>query len=74
MRRQLVAVADVTAQALGIRLSQGELAADTEAAGIFALLDSLLDGCMFAWAVRDPGGLVTDFRIDHVSDGFRART
>jgi len=71
VRRQLVAVADVTAQALGIRLSQGELAADTEAAGIFALLDSLLDGCMFARAVRDPGGLVTDFRIDHVSDGFR---
>ena len=71
VRRQLVAVADVTAQALGIRLSQGELAADTEAAGIFALLDSLLDGCVFARAVRDPGGLVTDFRIDHVSDGFR---
>ena len=71
VRRQLVAVADVTAQALGIRLSQGELAAGTEAAGILALLDSLLDGCMFARAVRDPGGLVTDFRIDHVSDGFR---
>jgi PAS domain-containing protein len=71
VRRQLVAVADVTAQALGIRLSQGELAAGAEAAGILALLDSLLDGCMFARAVRDPGGLVTDFRIDHVSDGFR---
>src|SRR5262249_37680840 len=65
---------DVTAQALGIRLSQGELAAGTEAAGILALLDSLLDGCMFARAVRDPGGLVTDFRVDHVSDGFRDPT
>src|SRR5215470_11837036 len=71
VRRQLVAVADVTAQALGIRLSQGELAAGTEAAGILALLDSLLDGYMFARAVRDPGGLVTDFRVDHVSCGFR---
>jgi PAS domain-containing protein len=71
MRRQLVAVADVTAQALGIRLSQGELADGTEAAGILVLLDSLLDGCMFARAVRDHGGLVTDFRIDHVSDRFR---
>jgi len=71
VRRQLVAVADVTAQALGIRLSQGELAGGTEAAGVLALLDSLLDGCMFAPAVRDPGGLVIDFRIDHVSDGFR---
>ncbi len=71
VRRQLVAVADVTAQALGIRLSEGELAASAEAAGILALLDGLLDGCLFARGVRDPGGLVTDFRIDHVSDGFR---
>jgi serine phosphatase RsbU (regulator of sigma subunit)/PAS domain-containing protein len=71
VRRQLVAVADVTAQALGIRLSQDELAAGSEAAGILALLDSLLDGCMFARAVRDHGGLIADFRIDHVSDGFR---
>jgi PAS domain-containing protein len=71
VRRQLVAVADVAAQALGIRLSQGELAAGHEIAGILALLDSLLDGWMFARAVRDPGALVTDFRIDHVSDGFR---
>src|SRR5215471_8587327 len=71
VRRQLVAVADVAAQALGIRLSQGELAAGTEAAGILALLDSLLDGCMFARAARDPSGRVTDFRVDHVSDGFR---
>jgi PAS domain-containing protein len=71
VRRQLVAVADVAAQALGIRLSQGELAAGHEAAGILALLDSLLDGCMFARAVREATGLVTDFRIDHVSDGFR---
>ena len=71
LRRQLAAVADVAAQALGIRLSQGELTAGHEAAGILGLLDSLLDGCMFARAVRDPGGQVTDFRIDHVSEGFR---
>jgi serine phosphatase RsbU (regulator of sigma subunit)/PAS domain-containing protein len=70
VRRQLVAVADVAAQALGIRLAQGELAVGDEAAGILALLDSLLDGCMFARAVRDPGGHVIDFRVDHVSDGF----
>ena len=71
VRRQLAAVCDVAAQALGVRLSQGELAADHEAAGILALLDGLLDGCVFARAVRDPGGCVIDFRIDHVSDGFR---
>src|SRR5262249_59431506 len=55
----------------GSRLSEGELAAGQETAGILSLLDSLLDGCVFARAVRDPGGQVTDFRIDHVSDGFR---
>ncbi|HET7246248.1 MAG TPA: SpoIIE family protein phosphatase [Streptosporangiaceae bacterium] len=69
--RQLISIADVAAQALGIRLSQGALHADHEAAGVLALLDSLLDGCVFARAVRDAEGGVTDFRVDHVSDGFR---
>jgi PAS domain-containing protein len=71
LRRQLTGVADVAAQALGIRLSAGDLPADHRAAGVLALLDSLLDGCVFARAVRDPAGRVTDFRVDHVSDGFR---
>jgi serine phosphatase RsbU (regulator of sigma subunit)/PAS domain-containing protein len=71
LRRQLASVADVAAQALGIRLSQGALPADHEAAGVLALLDGLLDGYVFARAVRDPGGQVTDFRVDHASDGFR---
>jgi serine phosphatase RsbU (regulator of sigma subunit)/PAS domain-containing protein len=71
LRRQLTSIADVAAQALGIRLSQGALPADHEAAGVLALLDSLLDGCVFARAVRDAEGRVTDFRVDHVSDGFR---
>jgi len=71
LRRQLAAVADVAAQALGIRLSQGELPTGHQAAGALALLDSLLDGCVFARAVRDPDGRVTDFRVEHASDGFR---
>jgi len=71
LRRQLTAVADVAAQALGIRLSQGELPGGHQAAGIFALLDSLLDGYLFARAVRDQAGRVADFRVDHASDGFR---
>ena len=71
LRRQLTSVADVAAQALGIRLSQGDLPADYEAAGVLALLGNLFDECVFARALRDPGGRVTDFRVDHVSDGFR---
>jgi serine phosphatase RsbU (regulator of sigma subunit)/PAS domain-containing protein len=70
LRRQLAAVADIAAQALGIRLSQGELPTGHQAAGALALLDSLLDGCVFARAVRDPDGRVTDFRVEHASDGF----
>jgi PAS domain-containing protein len=70
LRRQLTAVADVAAQALGVRLSQGELPGGQQAAGVFALLDSLLDGYLFARAVRDSGGRVSDFRVDHASDGF----
>ncbi len=71
LRRQLTAVADIAAQALGIRLSRGELPTGHQAAGALALLDSLLDGCVFARAVRDPDGRVTDFRVEHASDGFR---
>jgi PAS domain-containing protein len=71
LRRQLASVADVAAQALGIRLSQGALPPDHEAAGMLALLDGLLDGYVFARAMRDPDGRVTDFRVDHASDGFR---
>src|SRR5690348_9091067 len=71
LRRQLTSVADVAAQALGIRLTQEGLPGDHEATAVLALLDCLLDGCVFARAVRDPDGLVTDFRVDHVSDGFR---
>jgi PAS domain-containing protein len=71
LRRQLTAVADIAAQALGIRLSQGELPTGHQAAGALALLDSLLDGCVFARAVREPDGRVTDFRVEHASDGFR---
>src|SRR4029077_5838929 len=41
LRRHLTSVADVAAQALGIRLSQGSLPADHEAAGVLALLDGL---------------------------------
>jgi PAS domain-containing protein len=70
LRRQLTAVADVAAQALGVRLSVGELPGGQQAAGVFALLDSLLDGYLFARAVRDSAGRVTDFRVDHASDGF----
>ena len=46
-------------------------AARHRASWVFGLMDGLLEAFLFAHAVRDPGGEVTDFRIEHVSAGFR---
>ena len=71
LRRQLTALADLSAQALGARLPGGRLAADHRASWVLGLLDGLLGSVLFAQAVRDDHGQVTDFRIGHVSAGFR---
>jgi serine phosphatase RsbU (regulator of sigma subunit)/PAS domain-containing protein len=71
LRRQLTALADLCAQALGARLPHDNLAANHRAAWIFGLLDGLLDSVLFAHAMRDDAGCVIDFGIDYVSGGFR---
>jgi serine phosphatase RsbU (regulator of sigma subunit) len=70
MRRQLIALAEVCAQTLGVRLERGDPAADHRAAWAFGFLDSLPGSALFAQAVRDDGRQVTDFRICYLSDGF----
>jgi serine phosphatase RsbU (regulator of sigma subunit) len=70
LRRQLAALAEVCAQALGTRLAHGELAADQRASWALALLDSLPGSAMFATAVRDDQSHVADFVIRYLSDGF----
>ena len=69
LRRQLSALADVCAQAVGTRLRTGELAADQRASWAFSLLDGLLGSAMYAKAVRT-GSQVTDFLISYLSEGF----
>src|ERR1019366_6024814 len=69
LRRQLTALAEVSAQALGTRLTDGDLAHD-RAPWILGLLDGLLESAMFARRIGDDGHLV-DFLICHLSDGFR---
>ncbi|HTV99948.1 MAG TPA: SpoIIE family protein phosphatase [Streptosporangiaceae bacterium] len=71
LRRQLAALADLAANALGARLADGDQAARHRASWVFGLLDGLLDGFMFGRAVTGDDGELTDFRIDHVSPGFR---
>ena len=52
LRRQLGALAEVCAQAVGTRLRTGVLAADQRASWAFSLLDGLLGSAMYATAVR----------------------
>jgi serine phosphatase RsbU (regulator of sigma subunit) len=70
LRRQIIALTDVCAQALGTRLPSGDLAADHRASWAFGLLDSLLGSAMFATAIRDGAGMITDFRLSYLSRDF----
>lgn len=84
LRRQLTALADLAAHALGAELPRGAggsagappragggQAARHRASWVFGLMDGLLEAYLFAHAVRDDEGGVADFRIDHASAGFR---
>jgi serine phosphatase RsbU (regulator of sigma subunit)/PAS domain-containing protein len=70
MRRQLTAVAQVCAQALGTRLAHGDLAADQRASWALGLLDNLPGSALFATAIRDDDAQVSDFRVRYLSEGF----
>jgi serine phosphatase RsbU (regulator of sigma subunit) len=71
LRRQLEALADLAAHALSAQLPGPGQPARYRGAWAFGLMDGLLEGSLFAHAVRDDCREVTDFRIEHVSDGFR---
>jgi serine phosphatase RsbU (regulator of sigma subunit)/PAS domain-containing protein len=71
LRRQLAALADLAAQTLSTQRPGSDLAARHRASWVFGLMDGLLDGFLFAHPARNDAGEVTDFRIEHVSDGFR---
>jgi serine phosphatase RsbU (regulator of sigma subunit) len=70
LRRHLRSLADLCAQALGVRLADGSLAPDDRAAQAFGLLDSLLGSALYARAVRDGAGQVSDFQVSYLSAGF----
>jgi serine phosphatase RsbU (regulator of sigma subunit)/PAS domain-containing protein len=71
LRRQVDALARLAAHALGARSSGTELAADHREAWVLGLLDGLTESALFGSAIRDASGAVSDFRIVHVSRGFR---
>jgi serine phosphatase RsbU (regulator of sigma subunit)/PAS domain-containing protein len=70
LRRQLAALADLAAHELAARLPAGGQPPRHRASWL-GLIDGLVEGFLFARAERDDTGEVTDFRIDHVSPGFR---
>ncbi len=71
VRQQLSALAAGCARVVGARLAHGNLVAAHPKAAVFALLDDLADSVVAVRAIRDDGGQVTDFGIEHVSPGFR---
>jgi len=70
LRRLLASLAEVSAQALGVRVRRGGFAADRRASWAFGLLDSLPGSALFASAVKDDYGSVADLQIRYLSDEF----
>ena len=70
-RQHLLALAAGCARILGTRLSIGDLAAAQPEAALLTLLDDLAESVLVLRAIRDSGGQVADFSIEHVSPGYR---
>jgi len=68
--RQVRALAELTVQALGLRRDNGQVA-DHRASWVLGLLDGLHESVLFAHAMHEQEGEPADFRILHVSPGFR---
>src|SRR5580658_3701641 len=68
---RLSALAAGCARAISARLAHGSLAAAQPKAAVYTLLDDLADSVLVVQAIRDDGGQVADFGIEHVSPGFR---
>ncbi|HEY3906459.1 MAG TPA: SpoIIE family protein phosphatase [Streptosporangiaceae bacterium] len=71
LRRQVEALAGLAAHALVARSSDSELAVDHREEWVLGVLDGLAESVLFGAAIRDAAGAVNDFRIVHVSQGFR---
>jgi serine phosphatase RsbU (regulator of sigma subunit) len=66
----VTALAAGVARVLGARLAHGELTAAQPRQALFELLDQVAGSALVVRAVRDAGGAVTDFAIDHLSPGY----
>jgi serine phosphatase RsbU (regulator of sigma subunit) len=71
LRQHLSALADGCARVIAARLAHGDLSAAQPRQAVYTLLDDLAESVLVARAVRDDGGGLSDFSIEHVSPGFR---
>ena len=70
-RQRLSAIAAGCARVLGSRLERGDLAAVPPKAILYSLLDELAEAALVLRAIPDADGHIIDFRIEHVSPGYR---
>jgi hypothetical protein len=70
VRQHLSAVAAGCARVLSSRLAQGDLAAVQPRTVLYSLLDDLAEAVLALRAIRDAGGRVIDFGIEHVGPGY----
>jgi len=71
VRQRLSSLAAGSARVIGTRLAHGDLAAAQPKAAVYALLDSLAESVLVVRAIRDDGGQLADFSIEHISPAFR---
>lgn len=71
LSRQLTALADLCARALGAGSTAGRPAPGDGFRWLHGLLDGLVESALFAYPVRGDDGTVTDFLIGHLTEDFR---
>ena len=71
VRQHLSSLAAGCARVIAARLAHGDLAAAQPKEAVYTLLDGLAESVLVVRAIRDEGGQLTDFSIEHVSPAFR---
>ena len=69
-RQQLSSLAAGCARVIAARLAHGDLAVAHPKGAVYSLLDDLAESVLVIRALRDAGGGLTDFSVEHVSPAF----
>ena len=69
-RQHLSSLAAGCARVIAARLAHGDLTAAHPKEAVYTLLDGLAESVLVVRAIRDAGGELTDFGVEHVSPAF----